>query len=489
MRSLKQDLAYALRAILRRPGVPFAVVTLIAFGIAANSTVFSIVDSILFHPRGYLNADRLVSLTQNFGKSAVRDVDFSIFELRDLRSESQTIEEIAAIWSGNGNLSGSDHPERIEFAAVSGNYFRVLGAKPLLGRVFTPAEERSGLAPLAVISYGLWRRHFGGDAAVVGKTLRIDGDVFAIIGVMPADFHHPTYGGHGDIDVWAPTAFQPPDFAFMLRGDRPLAGIALLKSGRSLAALEAELGTIQAHWQAHYPEYYGPEFRWSVSARTVHERIAGPVGIQLWTLLGAVVFVLLIVCANVANLLVSRAAAREGEMAVRAALGASRARILRQMLVESSLLTFVGTVAGLLLAWQSLDLIRAVAGAQFPRMFSIHMYPAAMFYTLAIAVCSALLSGIALALHAVAKSGARDIEQALRRTRHRSGTSNHATRSILIGGQFAIAMILLVGAGLLLRSFQRMQAVNPGFRTDNLLTARLSLPRPSDDSRRPYFKR
>jgi putative ABC transport system permease protein len=468
-----QDLRYGLRMILNRPGFSAAVVLILALGIGATSAIFSLVNSVLLRPLPYPEPDRLMMVSPT-SRRASRNGSVNTSTGPDYvewRNQCRSCAEVAA-YSGTGpsNLMSGAEPYRARVAQVTGNLFATLGVQPILGRTFLP-EETGGRSPfvgdgaasgpgVVILSYGLWQRRFGADPSVIGKTVKVEGDACAVIGVMPDGFKFP-----GEAEAWTPVTISPT------RNNSYMRVIARLQAGVTQAQAQAELATIARRLEQEFPQTNQGR---SVNLVPLQEYVVGNVRSSLLIFMGAVGFVLLIACANVANLLLARAATRQKEMAVRAALGAGRLRIIRQLLTESLLLALAGGGLGLSLAFGILKLLLAFAPQEIPRLNDIGIDPRALCFTLLLSILTGVIFGLAPALQA----SRPDLNATLKEggTRATSVASRHRLRGLLVIAEVSMALVLLIGAGLLLKSFARLRETKLGFNPDHVLTARVTLP-------------
>ncbi|HUA22042.1 MAG TPA: ABC transporter permease [Bryobacteraceae bacterium] len=465
MHQLLEDLRYGLRTLLKTPGATLAAVAALSLGIGANSSVFSVINAVLLRPLPYKNPGRLVAVWGNQPAKGLHELHLSPPDYRDLAEQNQEFDEMGAFRSQSSVLTGRDLPEQVESAAVSPGIFRMLGAKAVLGRTFAPDEDQPEKNSVAVLSHGFWRRRFNADPHALGSTLTLDGRDYTVIGVAAAGFELPG----SDSGIWIPYTPSPADLAPAKRGYRSLTVIAMLKAGVPLREAETGLQAIASRIAAANPD---TNAGYGIETIPLAEQLAGGFQSTLWMLLGAVAVVLLIACANVANLLLVRAGAREKEMAVRSSLGASPGRIMRQLLTESVLLGLAGGVLGLALAFAATPLLIRLAPESLPRAGDISIDWRVLAFTFAVSI----LTGIVFGLAPAAVTAGGDLNSALRST-SRGASANRARsrmRDVLVVSQIACCVVLLTGAGLLLRSFARLLEVNPGFRTDHLLTMRIA---------------
>jgi len=477
MESLLKDVRYGIRSLLKRPGFAAIAVITLALGIGANTAIFSVINAVLLRPLPFHNADELVTLWERSPKQGYEQNPPAAGNYVDWREQNRVFAQMAIYApSRRFNLSLGDQPERIYGAAVSSSLFELLGVRPVLGRNFSTDEEQPGTDQVAVISHNLWHRNFAADPNLVGRPITLDGRSFTIVGVMPEGFQFP--GGSGTVlriftpeaaEVWVPLALDADTLS--QRSAHSLNVIGRLKPGISFAQATAEMDAIQQRIEQTYPTFFVGSH---VKLVPLAEQIIGTARRPLLVLWGAVAFVLLISCANVANLLLSRSSARKKEFALRAALGAGRLRIIRQLLTESLLLAFVGAIAGTLLAAWGVHVLSSIVPPDFPRRGEIAIDGWVLGFTLLISVLTGIIFGLAPAI----QSTKLDLIDALKASGRNSASSHrHSLRSLLVMSEMALALILLIGAALMIQSFLRLRHVSPGFTPDNVLTMEVSLPR------------
>ncbi|MDQ3585381.1 MAG: ABC transporter permease [Acidobacteriota bacterium] len=480
MTTLWQDVRYGVRMLLKNPGFTFVAVVALALGIGANASIFSVVNAVLLRPLPFAEAEQLVMVwerrpRQNRESGPVAPADFL-----DWQKQNQSFAAMAAYSARAFNLTGGGaEPEQLIGQLVTNEFFRVLGARAALGRTLLPEVDLPGGNRVAVISHGLWQRRFGGDAGVVGRTLTLDDEIFTVAGVMPPDFNYPDR----ETELWASPQRTVPDVILpgnpdpaTLRSLHYLNVIARLKPDVTRTAAQAEMETIAGRLEQQYPDANTGH-----TARVVglHEQLVGDVRPVLIVLLSAVGFVLLIACANVANLLLARGAGREREMSIRTALGAGRLRLIRQLLTESVLLAVTGGALGLLLALWGTDALVAISPESFPRLQEINLDGRVIGFTF----LTSLLTGVIFGLVPALQVSKLDLSSALKDGGRGSaeGFGRRRLRGALIVAEVALTMVLLVGAGLMIRSFDRLLRVDPGFKADHLLTMEVSLPQAKYD--------
>jgi putative ABC transport system permease protein len=486
MTVLGQDLRYALRMLARSPGFTAVAVATLALGIGANTAIFSVVHAVLLKPLPFEKPDELVRVTADLAGQGVTDAGASPPELFDYRDRSGAFSAISGLYPINANITGMERPERAEVLLVDLNYFALLGVKPQIGRFFEKNDYRPGIAEIAVISDGWWRRHYAADPNAIGKTFRLDDDMYTIVGVAPPGFRHPGQSLQTDVEVWAPSGWSAAPFRMpMPRGAYFFRGVlARLKPGVTVEAAQRRLDTLAESLRKEFPNDYRPSDGWSPRVLPLQQDIVGATRPALVVLLAAVGFVLLIACANVANLLLARASARRREIAVRQALGASRARLVRQLLTESLALSLAGGVVGLALAAWGVEALVRLAPANLPRVTEIRVDLPVLLFTLGAAFVTGLLFGLVPAL----QTAGGEMSASLKDSARGSTGRGRRVRSLLVVAEFALALVLLTGAALLLRTLARLQGVDPGFRADGLVTASMWLPQPNAPETGRYFK-
>ncbi|HEX6975542.1 MAG TPA: ABC transporter permease, partial [Vicinamibacterales bacterium] len=479
MQTLWHDVRYALRTLRHSPGFAAAAVVSLALGVGANTAIFSVASALLLRPLPYASPDRLVILWNRSPGLGITEDWFSTAQYFDIQTRHGGFDQVAIAIGGNYNLTGDGEPERIGTIRVSSNLLPLLGARAELGRLFMPEDDVPGRTGTAILGHGTWMRRYGGDPAVLGRTLTLNGQPYQVIGVLPARFDiprevMPTLGGAEHAEVLLPLPLAADAARIRNREDYNIIG--RLKPGVTIARAQAEMDGITASLRAAHPDVYPPNGGLTFSIVPLHEQVVGDVRRSLLVLVGAVGFVLLIACANVANLLLSRALARQREMAVRAALGASRGRILRQLLTESVILALGGGLLGLVFAAITLRGIHALGTKSVPRLGDIGIDTGALLFTLGLSVASGILFGLAPAL----RLGRSDLHASLKDARGSSGTSavwgrGHNMRRLLVVSELALSVMLLIGAGLLIRSFAHLQGIQPGFDARGVLTLELTM--------------
>jgi predicted permease len=486
MTSFGQDLRYALRMLLKSPGFTIVAILTLALGIGANVATFSVVYAVLLRPLPYPQPEQLVRVFDDLRSSNVKNVGMSAPELWDLQDRSGVFQELSAVWPIDSDIAGGDRPVRAETLAVSPGYFTMLGIKPQLGRVFTRQDSVPGFIEAVVISDGFWRRNYGADPQIIGRTMRLDNDLYQIIGVMPAGFRHPGRTLQTDVEVWCASGYNAAPFPVpAVRAARFIPGaIGRLKPGLTVAQAQAQLDTYVARLSQQYPNDYPAAAGWATRIVPVKEDLVGPERTELFVLFGAVGFVLLIGCVNLANLLLARSSGRRREIAIRLALGAGRWRLMAQLLTESVLLSVISGLVALLTVVLFKNSILALAPASLPRLSEVHISAGVLFFAFMISIVTGLLFGLAPAVQA----GNPNQVESLREGGRGSGAGRRHTQvsRALVISEVALSLILLAGAGLLLRSFWHVLEVRPGFNPDHVITAQIWIPVPNDPKTDPY---
>jgi len=484
---LRNDLRYAARKLWRSPGFTTVTILTLALGIGANVAAFTVVHGVLLSPLPYPHPEQLVRVYDDLRGSNSRDVGLSVPELWDLRDKSGVFQDVSALWFTDANLTGGDRPERVEFLATSTNYFSMLGAQPQLGRVYTQNDEQPGFITGVVLSDGFWRRTFGGDPGAIGKKIRLDSDLYEIIGVMPPQFRHPGPSLAGEVEVWGAAGFNASPFPSPAqRSQRMIPGaMGRLKPGLTIAQGQARLNTFAIQLSQQYSTDYPAPAGWTLRLVPLQEDLVGDMRTELLVLFGAVGFVLLIACVNIANLLLARSAGRQREVAVRLTLGAKRTRIITQLLAESILLSSVsGALALLAVVLMKASLLR-LAPADLPRTNEIGFSPGVLVFAFFVSILTGVIFGLAPALQTARLNQVANLREGGRG----AGASKHQLKisRILVVSEIAFSLVLLIGAGLLLRSFWNLLQVRPGFEPHQLMTARTWLPTPNDPAQDPYL--
>ncbi|MBA2243336.1 MAG: ABC transporter permease, partial [Gemmatimonadetes bacterium] len=477
MELLLQDLRFAFRTLRKNPAFTAVAVLTLALGIGATTAIFSVVNGVLLRPLPYAEPDRLVMLWgvyPEFGQTSTSLPDF-----RDWREQSASFRELAALTNFNSNLAvQGGEPTQVRRANTTANFFRTLGVSPAAGRFFLPEEEQEGAEPVVVLSHGLWQRQFGGREGIIGETITLHGNPFTVVGIAPSGFRFLE-----ETELWTPLNLEGPQG----RRSEFLTVVGRLAPGVTLQQAQGEMTAISERLAEEYPQTNSTIRSEVVS---LHQQVVGDLRPALLAFMAAVGLVLLIACANVANLMLTRAAAREREMAIRAALGAGRRRIARQLLTESIVLALLGAVFGLLLAVAGIAALRGAQAELIPRLAEVGIDLRVLGFTLGLALLTGLLFGLAPAV----QLGRRTLGNTLRSGgRGMAGaTGVRRLRGALVLGEVALALMLLVGAGLLIRSFERMQRVDAGFDAGGVLTASVALPvaqYPEPELRRGFYDR
>jgi putative ABC transport system permease protein len=469
MHSIWQDLRFAVRTLAKSPAFTIVMIVTLALGIGANTAIFSLINGVLLQPLPYASGDRIVEVQQPIAAADIENTGFSPTELGDYRLASRSLTGLVEYHSMPFILLGGDEPRRVQTGVVSAEFFDLLGVKPILGRTFRAGEDSLGAEPVLVLSYDFWQRAFGGDQSIIGRTFTMNDHVHTVVGVLSAVPQYPN-----ENDLYMPVSacpFRSGEHVRSHRGARMLNVFGVLKPDRTLEDARAELSTIAKRMHAEHPDEYPAARGYGATAVTLREELTASARPTLLVLLGTAGFLLLIVCANVANLTLARLIRREKEMALRTALGASRGRLFRQLLTESALVTLAGALAGLALAFGGLDLLKAFVARFTTRAGEVRIDAAVLLFTLGISTLTALVLGALPAL----PSRATLVDDLKEGSNSSAGGSRHRARGALIIAQVAVSVILLAGAGLMMRSFIALQRVNPGFDAQKVVTARLDL--------------
>jgi putative ABC transport system permease protein len=467
---LKQDCEYAFRMMRKNMGFTAIAVLTLALGIGANTAIFSVVSAVLLRPLPYPHGDQLVFVRQQNLKEGIEDTTFSDHEMHDYREQNQTLETLVEYHAMSFTLFGHGDPDRVRTGVVSWNYFDVFGVKPILGRTFFPEDEKPGAGPVLLLSYEYWKNNFGGDPKIVGQTFEMNDKVHTVVGVLPPVPQYPH-----ENDVYMPSLacpFRAAESFIQNRSARMMEAFGRLKPGVTLAAAKADLSTIAGRLRTEYPDTYPENVGYAATATTLRDELSKKARATLIVLLAAAGFVLLIACANVANLTLARMSRRERELALRTALGAGRSRLLRQLLTESFLIAAIGGLLGLFLAYDSLPLLAEYAARLTPRAREIRVDWGVLLFAMALAVGTTIVFGT---LSALVSRG--DVAPSLKEGGAGTGVGRHQNRvrNVLIVSQVAFSFLLLIGGGLMLRSFLKMEEVDPGFVPQRVLGMKINL--------------
>jgi predicted permease len=474
LETLGEDVRYGFRQLRRNPGFTLVAILTLALGIGANTAIFSAVYAVLLKPLPFRNAGRLVRVFEANDRAGITGTGCSYLEFRDWQRQSNVFSEMAAVAAHELNLTGRGEPMVVRVGDVTSEFFTVLGVEPMLGRAFVAADDQPGAASVVVLSYDLWRSRFGADPSLVGTNIDLDKRSFTVIGVMPARFRFSFFDEGPSRQLWIPTVqdplFGPPTTQ---PGQHLFTALARLKAGISEAQAEAEMQTVGNRL---WPEFRPGDKGWAIRTASVREAVTGDeASTPLLVLLAAVGLVLVIACANVANLLLARATSRAREFAVKAALGASRGRILRQLLTESAVLGLLGAALGIALAYWGVRGLSGLLPPSFPRADSIGVDGWVLAFALVLSLGASLLFGAAPALFAADPRLHTTLQESAGRPGE--GQQRRRARNVLVTAEVALAMVLLIGAGLLIRSFAALMSVDPGFETHQILRAEVQLPR------------
>lgn len=485
METLWQDIRYALRVLRKSPTFTAVVILTLALGIGANTAIFSIVNAVLLRSLPFRDPDQLVKISFDKPGIGMHDSVFSYTEFEDLQSRAGVFQDVSVTWPVSVNLTGAKEPQRLELLVVSPNYFSLLGAKPELGRLLGTQDEALGFATAAVISDGLWHRAFGADPAILGRDLRLDNDLYTVVGVLPPDFHHPGKTVAKDVEVFATAGFRANPFPPAGRSVRFLPGaIARLKPGINAAQAQARLNVMTSELLREFPNDYPPIAKLSINLEPLQKSLVGDVRAMMLVLMVTVVLIILVASVNIASLLLARASGRQSEIALRLTLGASRSRMVRQLLTESLLLSLLAGLAGVITARIALGSLLRFLPPAIPRLNNVGIDLPVLLFALAISVLTGLLFGLAPALQSTRPEVFHAIRDGARGSGH--GRRTTSLRGLLIVSELALAVVLMIGAGLLLRSFAALLEKSPGFNPPGLVVASFWLPVPNDPKADPY---
>jgi len=465
MEKLLQDIRYSIRMLRKNPSFTLVAVIALALGIGATTAIFSVIYAVALRPLPFKEPERLVKVWGKLDKLGIPKNWISEPELYDLQEQTQAFEDFAAMQSFGVNLTGDESPERVSAAFVSASLFPLLRVQPALGRAFTAEEDKAGANRVVLLSNGLWKRRFAADPALVNSDVFLNGRNYTVLGIMPPGFNYPD-----NVELWIPIGFDKANPSN--RGNHGLEVISRLKDGVAPAQAKTEIENLAVALAEKYPNNYSATSGFNFYTVPLHEEVVGNIKPMLILLIVAVALVLLIACANVANMLLARATVREKEVAIRAALGAGRARLMRQLLTESVLLAIVGGVLGLLLALAGVKLFVAFGPQNIPRIAEIRVDWLVLGFSFLVTIITGIIFGLAPALH-ISKP---DLNHSLKEGGRGSTASRHIVRNVLVVAEVAFALMLLIVAGLTMKSFQRLLEINLGFRTENTLTMRLTLP-------------
>ena len=467
METLWQDIRFGMRMLWKAPGFTVVAIAALALGIGANTAIFSVVNAVMLRPLPFAEPARIMDVYHVYPNIGLRHVSVSPVTLDFYRKNQKSFESLGGFsgYMAPTNLTGSGEPQRLRTVAVTGGFFKVLGIGAADGRTIGDDDDQPGKNRVAVLGSGLWKRQFGGDPAIVGKTITLDGNNYDVIGIMPASFDYPS-----KTDLWVPMGMTAEQWQ---RGVEYMEVVGRLKPGVSPAQARAEMTQLTAAFRQAYPkEFEGDTSGWRVDAQPLSDYIRGNLRPALLVLLGAVGCVLLIACVNIANLLLARATARQREIATRVAIGATRTRMIRQLLTESMVLSLAGGIVGVLVGYAGLQLLLTLLPMELPSFMRVTIEPAVMLFALLLSVLTGALFGIAPAW----QISSPDLVDSLKEGRSSVAASHHRLRDALVVGEMALAVLLLIGSGLMIRSFVRYQGARIGFDPGHVLTFEISLP-------------
>jgi putative ABC transport system permease protein len=471
MRTLLQDIRFGLRVLIKSPGFTVVAVLAIALGVAANTAIFSVVNAVLLEPLPYKESGQLMMVWESNRQRDLHQNSISPANLIDWKEQTGVFEDVAAFIDRRTNLTSDGDPVELPVQFVTPNLFRVLGVEPMMGRGFADEDAKPDAAQVVVLGHGLWQRRFGGDRKIIGKTITLNDNKVMVVGVMPPSFQW--FIRKSSLNAKPPEMWTPFGLTDQLRvrKGRYLAAVARLRPGVTRESAEAELNQLAARLEQQYPDF---NKGWGVEVTPLREQFAGGIRPALWILLGAVGFLLLIACANVANLLLARGAARQKEMAIRTALGAGRWRVVRQLLTESVLLAALGGALGLMLAWWGVEVLAALSPPDLLDVGGVRLSLPVLAFTLGVSLLTGIFFGLVPSFEASRQDTSESLKEGAKGTT--GGVRGSRLRGAFVISEIALSLVLLVGAGLMLKSFARLQSVNPGFNADGVLTMRVELP-------------
>jgi predicted permease len=488
MENLIADLRYAVRTLAKTPAFLLVSVMTLALGIGGNIAIFTLVNAVLWQPLPFPQPERLVRIFDDLNGGGSRDIGMSVPEFYDLSQHSDVFEQVSALLIGSSALTGGERVEKVEFVGTTPSYFEMLRANAALGRTYKQSDWVPGYFDGVVISDALWKRQFGSDPHVIGRRIRADEDGYTIIGVMPPEFRHPVKIVNGEVEIWGAAGFVgPPAPVPAIRSLRLFPGVmGRLKAGVSIKRAQQRLDAFVAQEQQTYPNDYPKQSRWSLRIEPIQASLTGDVRPMLMVLLAAVGFVLLIVCVNVATLLIARSLTRMREFAIRQALGASRLRLIRQVLTESILISLMGAAAALLVLGFARSSLLTLWPADVPRLNEVHADWRVVGLALALSMLSGILFGLTPALHATRIDPNQDLKEGSR-TGNQQSIRQSRSRAALVGLEIALSVVLLISAGLLIRSFFVMLHERPGIDPNGVTVGQICVPIPNDPATNHYL--